>query len=270
MFRSHFTLICIALTSCISTSCFAQGLIFNLPDDGTGVEYEGTVTQENVRPDLPDGKEVLQWTRELSIKSVGAEEAEFEGTVQPCRWIEIKVVTGTAGAAGIDPGPVGARIYKILVPESKIIDQPEDADTIPNHMIPIVRGFRRLGEDTVKEISSPALRVYPTVCLLTNYDDVEVVAAAETPQTNASQAFNARRLKGTLTMERRTSRSTNVGEYWVSRDVPFGLARWEVSVAREEKESTSSRDKFEQVSTVKSVMQVKRLLSNAESELATE
>jgi hypothetical protein len=268
--RVYATVMSLAVMFCAATNCCAQGLILHLPEDGTGVEYEGVLTQENVRPDLPDGKETLQWSRELSIKSIGREDADYNGTVQPCRWIEIKVVTGSAGAAGIDPGPVGARIYKVLVPESKIIDTAVDADTIPNHMLPIVKGYRRLGESQVQEIRSLALRVYPTISLLTNYDDVETIATAETPQTNAPQSFSARRLKGTLTMERPMSRSTNVGEFWVSREVPFGLARWEVTVTREEKESTAPRDQFRNVSTVKSVMSVKRLLTTAESELVTE
>ena len=121
-------------------AAFAQGLIFQLPEDGTGVEYRGEIIQENVRPDIAEGKETLKWDREISIKSVGREEAEFQGVVQPCRWIEIKVITGDPGAAGIDPGPVGARIYKVLVPESKVLDKPIDADLVPNVMLPIVRG----------------------------------------------------------------------------------------------------------------------------------
>ena len=73
----------------------AQGLIFNLPEDGKAVEYEGTLTQSTG----PDDQAPLQWTCELSIKSVGKEEAEFDGKVQPCRWLEIKTLTGKAGAS---------------------------------------------------------------------------------------------------------------------------------------------------------------------------
>ena len=251
-------------------TAWAQALFHSLPQDGTGIEYEGTFTQENVRPNTPDGVEVLTFTRVLSIKSVGRENAEFDGQVQPCRWIEIKTVTGTAGAAGIDPGPVGATIYKVLVPESKVFDAAEDADAIPNDLLPIVRGFQRLGENPVKEITSGAIRVYPTMTLLTNYESTEVVAASETPQTIAGQSFPSRHVKGSLTMESPRSRSTNEGDYWVADNVPFGLVRWEVKVTREEKESTATRDQFRQVATVTSVMSVKRILNNAESELVTQ
>ncbi|MEZ6060968.1 MAG: hypothetical protein R3C19_11450 [Planctomycetaceae bacterium] len=248
----------------------AQGLIFNLPQDGIGIEYEGTFVQENFRPDIPDGKEVLSFTRELSIKSVGREDAEFEGTRQPCRWIEIKTVTGTAGAAGIDPGPVGATIYKVLIPESKVIDTAVDADSIPNDQLPIVKGFQRLGENPVKPMTSRALRVYPTMTQLTNYSSPEVVTESEVPQTKAGQSFPSKHLKGELTIESTRMRSTNTGDYWVAADVPFGLVRWEVKVTQEEKESTAPRDQFREVAAVTTVMSVKRILNNAESELVVE
>lgn len=254
--------------TCLLTSAAAsaQGLIFYLPEDGVAVEYEGTLTQSTGAQDPAP----LTWTTELSIKSVGREQAEYDGIMQPCRWIEIKVTTGKSGAAGIDPGPVGGRIYKVLVPESKIVPDPVDADGIPNQMLPIVRGFRRLGEEAIKEIRAPALRVYPTITLLTNYEDVEVIATSDIPEVLAPGfSVSAKRLKGKFVMERPESRSTNVGEFWVTPEVPFGLARWIVAVTREEKESTAPRSDFRPVSTVQVDMKLKRIRQNAESELVT-
>lgn len=245
----------------------AQGLFYYLPQDGTAVEYEGTITLSTGAEDTAP----LTWTSELSIKSVGREDAEFNGTVQPCRWIEIKVVTGDAGAAGIDPGPVGARIWKVLVPESKINAERFDSDSIPNDVLPIVRGFRRLGEEAVKEIRTPALVVYPTIALLTDYENPEVVATADVPEVLApGLSVTAKRMKGKRVMERLESRSTNIGEYWVTPDVPFGLARWIVSVSTEKKESTAPRSDFRQVNIRQVDMKVKRILQNAESELVTQ
>jgi hypothetical protein len=71
-------------------------------------------------------------------------------------------------------------------------------------------------------------------------------------------------------MERPESRSTNVGEYWVTPDVPFGLARWIVAVTREEKESTAPRSDFRPVVTVQVDMKLKRIRQDAESELVTQ
>ncbi len=251
-----------------SSPASAQGLIFNLPQDGTGVEYEGEITYVTVRPDIAEGKETITKARELSIKSVGREDAEWNGQVQPCRWIEIKVNTGNAGEAGIDPGPVGSRIYKVLIPESKILSSATDSDSVPNIMLPIVKGYRRSGEAQVRPITAEAISFYPTICQLMNYPDPELVAANETPQTKAANmSFNAKHLKGKLVIERPESRSTNSADFWVTEEVPFGLARWEVTVTREQKESTTTRDNFQEVSTTTSTMSVRKLLQVTESEL---
>lgn len=244
----------------------AQGLIYNLPEDGTAVEYEGTITLSSGDQD----PNPLEWTSELSIKSVGREDAEFQGSVQPCRWIEIKVITGKSEAAGIDPGPVGSRIYKFLVPESKIVADRNDQDGIPNDVIPMVKGFRRLGENAIKEIRSPGLVMYPTICLLANYDNPETIASSDIPEILAQGvSVTAKRMKGVAVQERPESRSTNTGEYWVSKDVPFGLARWVVSVTTEEKETTAARSEFRIVQTRQTDMKLKRIRQNAESELVT-
>ncbi|MBL8817793.1 MAG: hypothetical protein JNL58_17340 [Planctomyces sp.] len=249
-----------------ASSAIAQGLLFNLPEDGTAVEYEGTLRYLTGDQD----PQPLEWTSELSIKSVGQEQAEYQGVMQACRWIEIKVVTGKSEAAGIDPGPVGARLYKILVPESRIMATATDTDTIPNHMIPIVKGYRRLGEEAVREIKSPALRIYPTITLLTNYDQPELVASGQVPEVlDTALSLTADHMKGKLVMESPESRSTNEANYWVSSEVPFGLARWQVTVVREEKEPTSPRAEFRQVSIETVDMKLRKIRQNAESELST-
>ena len=262
----------IAVTLCLAF-CFggrivaAQGLILNLPEDGMSVEYEGIMTQANG----PDDQAPLSWICELTIKSVGREDAEFEGKVQPCRWVEIKTLTGKSGAAGIDPGPVGARLYKILIPESKVIDGSVDAEGIPNDMMPIVKGFRRLGEDAARPITTPAIRFYPTMTLLTSYKNPETIATADTPEVLIQdENITARRMKGTLVMESQKTRSVNEGEYWVSKDVPFGLARWVVTVTTYEKDSAAPVSEFRPVVVKKVDMKLRRKRDNAESELVTE
>ncbi len=254
-----------------SASAAAQGLLFYLPEDGTGVEYEGQVIQETLRPELEDGREELQWTRSLTIKSVGREDAEFEGTVQPCRWIEIKTVTGTAGAGGVDPGLVGMRIYRILVPEQEITDRSADDQGIPRIVLPIVRGFRRLGEESVEPIGSRGITFYPTLTLLAHYENPEVVSDAESVSSISGQdTFDAQHLRGRFVRERPDARSINTADYWISRDVPFGLAAWSVKVVRETKGSTDLRDSFEVVSTTTCNMKVREILDAVEPELTVE
>ena len=77
-------------------------------------------------------------------------------------------------------------------------------------------------------------------------------------------------MKGKLVMERAESKSTNEAEFWVSSDVPFGLARWIVSVTREEKESTAPRSEFHVVNVVSVDMKLTRLRDNVDSELVTQ
>lgn len=260
------------LLICILTgglpSAMAQGLIFRLPEDGTGVEYEGDITYVSVRADIAEGKETITKARELSLKSVGQEMAEYNGRMQPCRWIEIKVTTGTAGEAGIDPGPVGSRIYKLLIPETKVLNAPVDEDGIPHIMLPVVKGWRRSGEAGVRPMTSQAFAFYPTICQLAHYPDPEVVAEVESPPLKANDlSVSARHMKGRVVKERPESRSTNEAHFWVSEQVPFGLARWEVTVTREQKESTATRDKFLEVATTTSTMSVRKILNVAESEL---
>ncbi len=249
----------------------AQGLLWYLPEDNTGVEYQGEITTETIRDDLPEGMEIIRKERQMTIKSVGQEDAEYNGTVQPCRWIEIKVITGEAGAAGIDPGPVGQRIYKVLVPESKIIDQPKDKSNVENIMIPIVKGFRRNGESAVQPIKTKGLAFYPTICQLVPFPDLEVVASSETPQMKATNiSVNARHVKGATSSERPESRTEAEADMWVSSEVPFGLARWESVVTQKKKESTAPRSAFVVTQKTKSEMSVSRILTSAESELVVQ
>lgn len=257
------TLAILALPTCAS----ATGLIWNLPQDGHFVTYEGSYKQESVKPSSPDGNVSIEWIRNLTIKSVGRVDAEYKGRVQPCRWIELKVVTGKSSETGVDPGPAGARLYKVLVPESKIIGKAVDADTIPVSMIPIVKGYRRIGEGAVTPIKAKALQVYPSLSLLTHYKENEVVAESESPGVQAG-AFQARHLKGKSIIERPTTRVTNNADYWVSKEVPFGLAKWKATVVSESKDLTDSRDEFKEVTKVIVEMAAQRIGDSATSEIA--
>jgi hypothetical protein len=245
----------------------AQGLIFELPEDGSLVEYEGTLTQGV----SADDENPLSWDCELSIKSVGKTDEVFEGVMQPCRWIEIRTMTGKSGAAGLDPGLIGSRIYKVLVPESKIIADNVDGIGIPNEMLPILRGWRRIGEDKEQQIRTSALRFYPTITLLTTYPEITTISTNAVPEIKLqSPQISAVHRNGNVVLESPTSRSTNTADFWVSKDVPFGLARWTVTITTEKKDLTAPRSDF-QTTVVKTLdMQLRRIDSNAESELGTE
>lgn len=267
IFRNALLVLTVIVISGLGRDASAQCLIFRLPEDGKGVEYKGKITYTTVRADIAEGKEEITKDREISIRSVGVEDAMFEGAMQPCRWIEIKTITGTDDGAGIDPGPVGSRIYKVLVPESKILGTAVDADAIPNIVLPIVKGYRRTGETQVRPMKSQAIAFYPTICQLTNYPEPEVVAASEAPPAQGADQYPSKHLKGRKVMERPESRSTNEAHFWVSDQIPFGLAHWEVTVTQERKESTAPRDNYEEVSTTTCQMSIRRVLEVVQSDL---
>ncbi len=127
-------------------SATAQGVILTLPkQDGAWVRFEGTVKQVEFRPDAAEGDITMEWIQQLTVKSVGTETAAFRGKQVPCRWIEIKVVTGKPSESGIEAGPVGERIYKVLVPEERVVGQLADGGKIPFSFLDVIKGFRKTG-----------------------------------------------------------------------------------------------------------------------------
>ena len=256
----------LAIVSASTSIASASGLIWSLPDDGAWVRYEGQYTLQAVSDADAEGSQVTEWIRHLVIKSVGQEQAEYNGSQVLCRWIEIKVITGTRSEAGIDPGPAGERIYKVLVPESGVIGDTRDETGIPVSMLPIVKGFRRTGEGEVMEIGARALLVYPSIALLTHYPELELVSPQDSPTIRAG-SVQARHVRGTWTMERANSRSTNIANMWVSNEIPFGLAKWTVSDNREIKDFTDPRSAFRESSRVTVEMSAHQVGLNAESEL---
>ncbi|HUG90889.1 MAG TPA: hypothetical protein VML55_08655 [Planctomycetaceae bacterium] len=260
----------------------AQGLVWNLPEDGTWVRYEGTYTQRDVKAQLIQGAEPVRWDKEIYIKSVGQETAEFQeydGSKQTvsCRWIEIKSRTGILRDGEIDPGPAGQQIYKVLIPEHKIaamqIDErggTVDDRGIPVSHIPIVRGYRQVGENPPEALTTNALQTYPFLALIQQYRTLQ--RQSNQPEDAGiileDSAVTAVRYRGEHTMENLVSRSTSEAELWLSDDVPFGLARWSVKVARQAKDKAAPRSQFVNASTFEEEMRVQSTGDGAQSELA--
>lgn len=261
----------LAIGSLFTTSqTQAQGLIWNLPEDGTWVRYEGTYSQLIRRPDSTAGDLQLEWTRHLTIKSVGQEEDTYQGQVQPCRWIELKVITGQVKEGLIDAGPGGTRIYKLLVPEAAIAGQILDAEGILVSHIPVVRGFRKIGDEDAQPIESGAFQLYPLVSFLQHYRDLKT-ESTEASQIQIPQGFvNATEWKGQVTMESRSNRSVNEAQIWRSDDLPFGVAKWLVRDVREEKHPTQSRDLFRETMEVTIEMSAHEVGAGAETELVVD
>jgi len=251
----------------------AQGLIWNLPKDGTWVRYEGTYKQVEFRPNSTEGDVALDWIQHLTIKSVGSETVERNGRMVPCRWIELKVVTGKPSEAGVDPGPVGARIFKVLVPEGRIEGKLTDQDQIPVSFIDVVKGYRKIGDGDVKPIESGALQVFPLIALVMHYQALEADGSEPIDPQIPLGPVQTRQFKATSRYESPTNRTINEAMLWRTvpgdESVPFGLAKWTAKSVREAKDTSQPRSAFAPVSEVTVEMSAHEVGDGATSELAT-
>lgn len=246
----------------------AQGLIWKLPADGTWIRYEGTYQQIETRSNTGGTDLTIQWIQHLTIKSIGSLEAEFEGKTVPCRWLEFKVQTGKKSEKGIDPGPVGASIYKVLVPESRVIGKLADDETIPVSFLPIVKGYRKEGDKPVEEMTGSVFQIYPKVARFMHYKTLEKDGEPE-PLDLATGPVTAQKWKGKYEAENSQGHTVQEAEIWRSDDIPFGLAQWTVKQTMERKGNNEPRSAFKQVA--QSLVEMKALESgtDAKSEIET-
>ncbi len=255
-----------------SSSVLAQGLIWSLPkEDGASIKFEGTYQQTEQRPGANEGPLVLEWASHLWVKSVGKEDADYKGEKTPCRWIEIKVVTGRIDQGAIETGTVGERIYKVLVPEKAIEGRIKDDRNLPVVYLPIVKGFKKTnGKDpAAKPITSNVLQIYPVLGLVRDFKELEESPGNESVQVG-NETVEAKEFKGTLEQESLVSRFTHEAKFYRSKDVPFGLARWTVTINQERKAEAEPRSAFKPVSEIKLEMTAREIAADAKSELITE
>ncbi|KAA0140108.1 hypothetical protein FYZ48_09310 [Gimesia chilikensis] len=249
-----------------SSALPAQGLIWELPPDGSWVRFEGTYEKEMPGPQSNDLNVKLQWTRHLVISSVGSEMAEFAGEQTACRWLEFKTTTGKATESGIAPGVSGPRIYKVLVPEKAINGELVDQSKIPVTFLPIVKGYRKVGDRAVEPLKTNVLRFYPMITMLEHYtqwDSVGEPAMVDIP----TGAVTAQAYKGTFSSESTTTRSKNEGTIWRTKQIPFGVAKWTVDITRDTKGGTQPRSEFKMTSRIHVEMSAHEVGQNAETEL---
>ncbi|MGE5191781.1 MAG: hypothetical protein ACM3U2_04720 [Deltaproteobacteria bacterium] len=254
----------------------AQVLIWSLPkEDGTWVRFEGTYKQTRARANVAAGDEMLEWRGELTISAVGSETAEIDGTDDagkaikkevPCRWVEFKSITKPSGLDK-QPGPGDTFVYKVLIPEEAVIGETTDKDGIPVTFLPIVKGWRKVGQRDAQAVTEKALAVYPTISLVTYYPNLKAEGDESEQVQVAGEAVAARLYKGSRLFKSTTSRSTNAAVLWRSDAVPFGLARFQVTLTQERKELAASADEFKQATLIDVDMAVVATGNDARSEL---
>lgn len=237
---------------------FAQGLVWSLPEDGTWVRYEGTYRNKEFKAGATDGPLEIEFRSELTIKSVGRAELPNTVTVSKtvtvlengrekkviveeqqsqtfsARWLEFKSVVGRESAEGTQSGPFGTRIYKVLILESAIIGKPVDATGIPVRFIPIIEGYRKIGQGAVEKVKERVLAVHPSLSLVTFYPDLAASGEAA-PLALATGNVSAQLFKGTSVTNSSDITNSNTAELWLASDVPFGMAKFVVTAKQSEK-----------------------------------
>lgn len=265
--RGLFTSIVAGLTCLIGTSAWAQGIMTQLPEDGSWVRFEGTYSQVEFRPETAAGKlEISPWIEHVTVKSVGVENATYQEEEVPCRWIEIKIERGRERDGKVDTGLTGLEIYKVLVPEKAVIDSNVDAEGVPNSFLPIVKGFRKVGKADPKPLTEPALQLYPLGILIGYYRELKTIGEDVDPEVGLG-AFKSTQVQGEIKIERPNSRTVQESTVWKSPEVAFGIARWSAKLTRETKDDQSPRSDFKPVAEVTIEMQAKAAGQDAKSEL---
>jgi hypothetical protein len=251
----------------------AQNLIVSLPEqDGAWIRLEGSYVERKARPKATGGEGDLEvaWRSDLTIKSVGKEDAEFGGKSVPCRWVEFKVefkptkATATEGAT--PPAPLGNRLYKVLLPESAVTGRHVDEGGLPVTFLPIVKGWRKIGDRDAEQVKESALIVYPMISLLTHYPNLQTDGAPGSVDVTLG-SFEAQAWKGSRTLSNATVRSVNEGSIWTSDKVPFGTIKVAVKVQRFEKDATAPEDTFKLMSEVSSELAAVESGADATSDL---
>lgn len=245
----------------------AQSLVWDLPEDGTWVRYEGTWKQTEVGSGESSlNLEIPPWTRNVWLKSVGKTAFDVRGQLVPARWLEIKVLAGREKDGELDPGATGLELYKILVPEDAVTGRPVDEAGVPNTFLPVLKGYRKLGRGEPQDLPVNALQVYPVLSLVGYYRNLEKSEQPRDVQTGLG-AKQADLYHGTQTSERPESRAIQESTVWRTKDVPFGVARWTAKVSREIKDARAPRSEFQPATTVEVEMTAQETGRDAQSEL---
>ena len=247
---------------------FAQGLVWSLPDDGTWVRHEGTYRQTDIN--LRNEEREFVWTRHLTIRSVGTATVDHDGRPTACRILEFEVETGTAGEGFLDPGAAGRLLYKVWVPENAVSDSAVDGRGVPRSALKVARGYVQFSEEQPVALRSDALRLYPTVTLLTDYDPSDIEKQDAAPVDLPIGTVTATRYAASQVLETPSTRTTNKATLFVSPDVPFGPARWSVTLDRERKDASVGRDAFRVASRIAVEMEATATGTDAVSELDAE
>ncbi len=192
-----------------------------------------------------------------SINSTSAGKTNF--------WDQVANLFGASPP--VDTGLTGLTIYKVLVPTTKVLFNAVDDDGVPVSFLPIVKGYRKIGKSEPKEMTQPALQLYPLAVLAGYYRDEQITGTDDDPEAGIG-AIKADKLQATIAIERNSSRTVQETTIWRSKEVPFGIARYDAKIIREVKDEQQSRDDFKPLSEVVISLKAQEAGEDAKSELA--
>jgi len=114
LFAVHFANVAFLVLAFGGSALFADGLIFQLPPDGTWVRFENRISGEvsisaASAPETELQQQKVDVLRTLKLSSVG----KVNRHRQQCRWIEL--ISESSGT-----GPVGRHVLKLLIPEDRL------------------------------------------------------------------------------------------------------------------------------------------------------
>ncbi len=242
----------------------AGGLVWSLPAPGTMVRHEGTLTQ--TLTDRLNQTRIVERRRQITVRALDAETATVDGQPVPARWLEIVSEVGTRGERGLETGPAGRVLFKVLVPESGVAGVIADEKGIPEAFLPTLRGWKQVGDLEPVEFG-PALRAYPSLTLLKEFEPAEVTNEGADAADTPAGRFEGIRYRGKVVEESERARVTVEGTFLISPDVAFGPAQWEITLTRESKDASKDRDAFRETSKTVERMSVHEVADDARGEL---
>lgn len=216
----------LATILCVSdpAQLFGDGLIHQLPKDGTWVRFD--VTGEGL---APGGEVRATIMGSVTIKSVGQE--EVEGTA--CRWIEIETEMNLQAVRG--PRSKRLESFKLLIPEKNLA-------TGQNPLAHAIKGWRKDRTNSVTELDLKNNNVPG----FQNLEELLNGGMTKSEKTEGvERKLPARTYKCTHVNGKEESESGDVEiaiQSWLTNEVPFGIVAYRYTKMRKrEKESLGGR-----------------------------
>lgn len=195
---------------------FADGLIHQLPKDGSWVEYELTGSGLT-----PTGEVRMTTTGTVTLKSVGQEKVDGKSF----RWIELEVAMEAKTTRGLRSRRIDD--YKLLIPEDDLAAGKDPLAHVSRLFKKDVRGFvteHNLNEGAAEKLKGIATWISKPLEKSEQKKGVELKTPGGTfkcTQINGTKAGDSEGVSMDL-------------ETWVTDQAPFGVAAYQVKSKRKE------------------------------------